>query len=156
MKLLDYVGMAPEPAEKPLRYVIYVRKSSEDAEAQAKSLPDQIAACKEYARAKGLLVVGEPIQESKSAKKSGNRPLFLQMLKDIEKGKYDGILAWHPDRLSRNSLEAGKIVDMVDNDTIKDLKFPTLEFTNDSSGKLLLNIMFAMSKQYSEHLSESV
>jgi DNA invertase Pin-like site-specific DNA recombinase len=156
MKLLDYVGMAPEPAEKPLRYVMYVRKSSEDAEAQAKSLPDQIAACKEYARTKGLLVVGEPIQESKSAKKSGNRPLFLQMLKDIEKGKYDGILAWHPDRLSRNSLEAGKIVDMVDNDTIKDLKFPTLEFTNDSSGKLLLNIMFAMSKQYSEHLSESV
>ena len=156
MKLLDYVGMAPEPAEKPLRYVMYVRKSSEDAEAQAKSLPDQIAACKEYARTKGLLVVGEPIQESKSAKRSGNRPLFLQMLKDIEKGKYDGILAWHPDRLSRNSLEAGKIVDMVDNDTIKDLKFPTLEFTNDSSGKLLLNIMFAMSKQYSEHLSESV
>lgn len=39
---------------------------------------------------------------------------------------------------------------------IKDLKFPTLEFANDSSGKLLLNIMFAMSKQYSEHLSESV
>ena len=142
--------------QKPLRYVLYVRKSSEDAEAQAKSLPDQIADCKEYANNHGLLLVGEPIQESKSAKKSGNRPLFSQMLKDIEKGKYAAILAWHPDRLSRNSLEAGKIVDMVDNDTIKDLKFPTLEFTNDSSGKLLLNIMFAMSKQYSEHLSESV
>ena len=39
---------------------------------------------------------GEPIQESKSTKKSGNRPLFSQMLKDIEKGKYDAILAWHP------------------------------------------------------------
>ena len=49
-------------------------------------------------------MVSEPIQESKSAKKSGNRPLFLQMIKDIEKGKYDGILAWHPDRLSPNSI----------------------------------------------------
>ena len=78
------------------------------------------------------------------------------MLKDIEAGKYDGILAWHPDHLARNLLEAGIIVDMVDSGKIKDLKFPTLEFTNDSSGKLLLNIMFAMSKQYSEHLSESV
>ena len=135
---------------------MYVRKSSEDAEAQAKSLPDQIAACREYARAKGLLVVGDPIQESKSAKKSGNRPLFSQMLRDLEKGVYDGILAWHPDRLSRNSLEAGMVVDMVDNDVIKDLKFPTFEFTNDSSGKLTLNMMFALSKQYSEHLSESV
>lgn len=44
-------------------------------------------------------------------------------------------------------------MDMVDNDTIKDLKFPTLEFTNDSSGKLLLNIMFAISKQYSQRIT---
>lgn len=142
--------------QKPLRYVLYVRKSSEDAEAQAKSLPDQIADCKEYANNHGLLLVGEPIQESKSAKKSGNRPLFSQMLKDIEKGKYDAILAWHPDRLSRNSLEAGMVVDMVDNGIIKDLRFPTFEFHNDSSGKLTLNMLFALSKQYSEHLSESV
>ena len=133
-----------------------MRKSSEDAEAQAKSLPDQIADCKEYANNHGLLLVGEPIQESKSAKKSGNRPLFSQMLKDIEKGKYDAILAWHPDRLSRNSLEAGMVVDMVDNGVIKDLRFPTFEFHNDSSGKLTLNMLFALSKQYSEHLSESV
>ena len=135
---------------------MYVRKSSEDAEAQAKSLPDQIADCIEYANNHGLLLVGEPIQEFKSAKKSGNRPLFSQMLKDIEKGKYDAILAWHPDRLSRNSLEAGMVVDMVDNGVIKDLRFPTFEFHNDSSGKLTLNMLFALSKQYSEHLSESV
>ena len=45
---------------------------------------------------------------------------------------------------------------MVVSDKLKDLTFPTLEFTNDSNGKLLLNIVFAMSKQYSEHLSESV
>lgn len=63
-------------SKKPLRYVIYARKSSEDVEAQAKSLPDQIADCEEYALRHNLKVVGKPIQESKSAKKSGNRPLF--------------------------------------------------------------------------------
>lgn len=125
--------------QKPLRYVLYVRKSSEDAEAQAKSLPDQIADCKEYANNHGLLLVGEPIQESKSAKKSGNRPLFSQMLKDIEKGKYDAILAWHPDRLSRNSLEAGMVVDMVDNGVIKDLRFPTFKFI--TNFPLILNLL---------------
>lgn len=138
-----------------LRYVLYARKSSEDAGAQAKSLPDQINDCLDYAENKGIVVI-ETLRESRSAKVSGRRPVFAKMLKDLEAGKYDGILAWHPDRLARNSLEAGMIVDMVDNGKIKDLKFPTLEFTNDSSGKLLLNIMFAMSKQYSEHLSESV
>ena len=141
--------------QPPLRYVLYARKSSEDVGSQAKSLPDQIADCLKYAEDKGIVVVNT-LKESHSAKISGKRPVFTQMLKDIEAGKYDGILAWHPDRLARNSLEAGMIVDMVDSDKIKDLKFPTLEFTNDSSGKLLLNIMFAMSKQYSEHLSESV
>lgn len=129
-----------KPDEKPLRYVCYVRKSSEDAEAQAKSLPDQIADCRKYAKDNDLKIIEPIIQESKSAKKSGNRPLFTQMIKDIERGKYDSILAWHPDRLARNSLEAGMIVDMLDDGVIKDLKFPTLAFSNDSSGKLLLNI----------------
>lgn len=144
------------PSDEPLlRYVLCARKSSEDVGAQAKSLLDQIQACVEYAENNGLKVV-EILKESHSAKISRRRPIFSQMLKDIEAGKYDGILTWHPDRLARNSLEAGMIVDMVDNGVIKDLKFPTLAFTNDSSSKLLLNIMFAMSKQYSEHLSESV
>lgn len=48
------------------------------------------------------------------------------------------------------------IIDMLDNDIIKDLKFPTCQFENNSSGKLLLNILFAISKEYSEHLSEVV
>ncbi|MBQ6396234.1 recombinase family protein [Candidatus Saccharibacteria bacterium] len=156
MKSKPIAELKKENGEKPfLRYVLYARKSSEDVGSQAKSLPDQIKDCLDYAENKGIVVV-ETLKESHSAKISGRRPVFSQMLKNLEAGKYDGILAWHPDRLARNSLEAGMIVDMVDSGKIKDLKFPTLEFTNDSSGKLLLNIMFAMSKQYSEHLSESV
>lgn len=109
------------------RSVMYsmLENSSEDVGAQAKSLPDQIKDCLNYAESKGIVVV-EALKESHSAKISGRRPIFTKILKD---------------------LEAGTIVDMVDNGKIKDLKFSTLEFTNDSSGKLLLNIMFAMSKQ---------
>ena len=44
---------------------------------------------------------------------------------------------------------------MVGKGVIKDLKFPMLSFTNNSNAKLLLNIVFTMYKQYSEHLSES-
>lgn len=94
--------------------------------------------------------------ESRIPQKPGRRPVFSKMLKDLESGKYDGILAWHPDWLAHNSLEVRMVLDMVDSDKIKDLKFLTLGFANDSSGKLLLNIMFAMSKQYSEYPSESV
>ena len=138
-----------------LKYVLYARKSSEEESAQEKSLPNQIEDCKRFAEANGLNVV-DIITEQKSAKMSFNRPKFTQMLKDIQKGKYDAILTWHPDRLARNSLESGMLIDMIDNGIIKDIKMPTTAFENNASGKLLLNILFAISKQYSEHLSESV
>lgn len=104
----------------------------------------------------GLLAVGKPIEESVCAWTSDNRPKFNQMLQDIADGKYDGIIGYHPDRLSRNMLESGLVMDMLDSDIIKDLKFPTLHFSNDSSGKLLLNILFAMAKNYTDHQSEVV
>lgn len=142
--------------DKPLRYVLYARKSSEGEDAQAQSLPDQIKYCKEYAKREDLTIVGKPIEESASAWTSNNRPKFNQILADISAGEYDGILSWHPDRLSRNMLESGMLMDMLDNGTIKDLKFPTVQFTNNAAGKLLLNILFAMSKNYTDSQSENV
>ena len=108
-----------------------------------------------FAEHNGLNVVAK-LRESGSAKTSNNRPIFNKMLEDIKAGKFDGILAWHPDRLARNMLESGKIIDLLDNGIICDLKFPMVAFTSDASGKMLLGMMFVMSKQYSEHLSESV
>ena len=140
---------------KKLRYVLYARKSSEDETSQEKSIPDQIKYCKEMAKREGI-IIRQIFQESKSARKSHNRPKFNEMIKEINKGTFDAIIAYHPDRLARNSLDSGMIIDMLDNDIIKDLKFPTCQFENNSSGKLLLNILFAMSKEYSEHLSEVV
>ena len=143
-------------SDKPIRYVLYARKSSEGEDAQSQSLPDQIKYCREYASREGLLIVGRPIEESASAWTSNNRPKFNQILADIANGEYDGILSWHPDRLSRNMLESGMLMDMLDSGTIKDLKFPTVQFTNNAAGKLLLNILFAMSKNYTDSQSENV
>jgi DNA invertase Pin-like site-specific DNA recombinase len=142
--------------EKPLRYVLYARKSSEGEDAQAQSVPDQIRHCQDYAKREGLIVVGEPVEENASAWTSNNRKQFTQILADITAGKYDGILSWHPDRLSRNMLESGMIMDMLDGGIIKDLKFPTVQFTNNAAGKLLLNILFAMSKNYTDSQSENI
>lgn len=155
-KIIQRPTQSPSELEKPLRYVLYARKSSEGDDAQAQSVPDQIKYCLEYANREGLIITGKPIEENKSAWTSNNRDKFTQILSDIEAGKYDGILSWHPDRLSRNMLESGKIMDMLDSGIIKDLKFPTVQFTNNASGKLLLNILFAMSKNYTDSQSENV
>ncbi len=79
------------------------------------------------------------------------------MLKELESsGKYDAILSFAPDRLSRNMLDGGRIINMLDDGEIKDLQFPTHHFTNDPSGKLTLGIMFSISKHFSDDLSRKV
>ena len=140
-----------------LRYVIYARKSTKGEERQERSIQNQISDCmKREVIPNELKVIGKPIKEEESAKEPDIRPKFRDMLEDIKSGKIDGIIAWHPDRLSRNMKEAGEIIDLLDKGVLKDLRFATSTFENSPTGKMLLGISFVLSKQYSEHLSESV
>ncbi|MFA4930402.1 MAG: recombinase family protein [Patescibacteria group bacterium] len=138
-----------------LRFVMYTRKSTKDEKRQAKSIPDQITECKQTAERLNLNITAI-VKEKESAKEPNIRPKFRQMLNDIKAGKYDAVLAWHPDRLSRNMMEAGEIIDMLDKNLIKSLKFASFEYTNDASGKMLLGIAFVLSKQYTDKLSKDV
>ena len=140
---------------KKLRYVLYARKSTEDEDRQVRSIPDQIRDCEKLAEAKGLHIVAK-LEETKSAKVSKQRKIFDQMIADIEAGKYDAILSWAPDRLCRNLLEGGKLIDLVDEGKLQDLRFPTFHFTNDASGKLTLGVLFSISKHFSDDLSRKV
>jgi DNA invertase Pin-like site-specific DNA recombinase len=139
-----------------LKYVLYARKSTDDPQRQVRSINDQIAECRRLAEQLHLRLIEPPLTEKKSAKKPGKRPVFRQMLNDIKRGKYDGIIAWHPDRLARNMKEGGEIIDMIDEDIIKDMKFVMHHFTKDANGKMLLGMAFVLSKQYSDNLSQNV
>lgn len=144
------------PKEKR-RYVVYLRKSTDDETKQVRSLEDQEVECRALARQMGVIIREEDIiKESASAKKSGNRPLFDQMILGFKTGKYQGLLAWSPDRLSRNMKEAGEIIEMLDSGEIQDLQFKTYAFDNSPNGKMMLGILFATSKQYSDKLSVDV
>lgn len=78
------------------------------------------------------------------------------MLLLIEKGKADCILAWHPDRLARNSIDGGKIIYLIDKGKIRSLKFPVFWFDATPQGKFMLSIAFGQSKYYIDNLSENV
>src|SRR3989338_5430263 len=139
-----------------LKYALYVRKSTDDPERQVRSVDDQIAESKGLAKRLGLHIIEPHIVETKSAKKPNQRPKFRKMLHDIQNGVFDAILAWNPDRLARNMREGGEIIDMIDEEEIKDLKFVTHHFTKDANGKMLLGMSFVLSKQYSDDLSQKV
>jgi DNA invertase Pin-like site-specific DNA recombinase len=139
-----------------VRYALYARKSTTSEDRQASSIEDQIKECMDVVVIPNGLNVVEVYQESVSAKYPDARERFSDMIRDIQMGRIDGVIAWHPDRLSRNMKDAGAIIDLVDRHAIRDLKFKTFTFENTPAGKMLLGITFVMAKQYSEHLSESV
>jgi len=135
------------------RFFLYIRKSTDEDDRQILSLEAQETELLEFAEKEKLSVV-DIFRESQTAKDPG-RPIFNQMLNKIEQGEAEGILAWHPDRLARNSVDGGKIIFLVDSEKIRFLKFPTFWFEATPQGKFMLNIAFGQSKYFVDNLSEN-
>ena|ERR1019366_1444550 len=134
-------------------FFLYARKSTDVEDKQVMSIDAQLHELREFAAREQANIVAELI-EKRSAKTPG-RPIFNDMLARIEAGEADGILAWHPDRLARNSIDGGQIIYLLDTGKIKTLKFPTFRFESDPQGKFMLSIMFGQSKYYVDNLSEN-
>jgi len=135
------------------KFFLYARKSTDVEDKQVRSIEDQIAELRAFAEKESLEIVDVFI-EKQSAKVPG-RPIFDEMMKRIEKGEANGILAWHPDRLARNSVDGGKIIYLIDCGRITALKFPQFWFEPTPQGKFMLNIAFGQSKYYVDSLSEN-
>lgn len=139
---------------RPPRYFVYCRKSSEAEDRQVQSIESQRTELQRILDDQGLDVVGV-FEEAQSAKQPG-RPLFTDMMRRLEAGEANGIVAWAPDRLARNSIDGGRLIYLLDTGALRDLKFATYTFENNSQGKFMLQIMFGQSKYYSDALSDMV
>lgn len=138
---------------KKLRYVAYLRKSTEDEERQV--LSKEAQRDKIIERFNDLDIV-DFLDESKSAFDPGKRHVFETILNMLDSGQVDGIVAWHPDRLSRNAIDAAAISHRITRGIIKDLKFASFSFDNSPEGVMMLQMTMSQSQYFSSKLSKDV
>ncbi len=129
----------------PPRYCLYARKSSEDDERQALSIDSQVKEMLEQAERDGLNIA-EVRKESHSAKNSGSRPEFNRLIDDIRQKKFDGILTWAADRISRNAGDLGTVVDLMDQGLLQEIRTSGPRFTNSPSDKFMLMMLCSQAK----------
>ncbi|TAL50377.1 recombinase family protein [Patescibacteria group bacterium] len=138
-----------------VKYCLYARKSSESAERQVLSIDSQTKEMLQIAERDGLNVV-EIKRESHSAKATGERPVFNELLKDVREGKFNGILTWAPDRLSRNAGDLGAVVDLIDQGLLVEIRTHGQSFSNNPNEKYLLMILGSTAKLENDHRGENV
>jgi len=109
------------------------------------SINSQVKEMGDLAKKEGLNIINT-YKESHSAKMSSSRPVFIQLLNDIRNGKFNGILTWAPDRLSRNAGDLGMLVDLMDQGKLLQIRTFSQIFSNTPNEKFLLMILCSQAK----------
>ena len=109
------------------------------------SIDSQIKEMLQLAEKEGLNVV-EIKRESHSAKETGQRPIFNEIIEEIRQDKYNALLTWAPDRIARNAGDLGKVVDLMDAGILKEIRTYGQRFSNNPNEKFLLMILGSQAK----------
>ena len=136
-----------------IKYFAYVRKSTEGEERQALSIESQKDSVRKVFPDLDIVDI---LEEKHSAFKPYNRPVFEDMTRRIKLGEASGIIAWHPDRLSRNEIDASTITYLVRTGIIDDLKFGSYNFDNSPEGIMMLQLALSQSQYFSSKLGKDV
>lgn len=135
------------------RAAIYARFSS--AKQDEASIDAQVRACREYAEAHGLTVVRVYADEAISGRgsKTQKRKEYNKMLRDVEDGKYDIILAHKYDRIARDLYEHATLDKRLSEHNCT-LIATAQDFGSSNEALLMKAVSWVMSEIYSHNLAD--
>jgi len=97
-----------------MRSALYARVSTlAQGEEEKASIPEQIARIEEHCQGKGYEIIDRYVDIGYSGSKS-KRPEFQRMLEDARQGKFEVIVAWKADRLSRGMYPAAALMEVIE------------------------------------------
>ncbi len=141
-----------ENSEK-IKYLMYLRKSTDSEDRQIQSIEDQRKELEKYAKLLNLEVVGF-YEENKSAKAPG-RIEFNKMLEEIKRGGANGILCWKINRLSRNPIDGGEIQWLLQESSLRSIQTPSREYRT-GDNVMMMSVELGMANQFVLDLSKDV
>lgn len=104
--------MSAEPIPTPIRAGVYCRISRDRTGRQA-GVTRQEADCRDLAARLGWDVADVYVDNDVSAYSGKKRPAYERLKADLEAGRIQAVVAWHPDRLYRRAKELEAVVDLV-------------------------------------------
>jgi site-specific DNA recombinase len=137
-----------------MKYIAYCRKSTEAEDRRVLSIDSQESELQRIAE-RDEFQITKLFKESKSAKMSG-RPIFGELLQYIQKHGDCILLVWKPDRIARNMVDGGLIIELMDKGFIKEIRTPEKSFHNTSDDKFMMTLDFGIAKKYVDDLSVNV
>ena len=107
---------------------VYLRRSQDREDRQQLSIPKQDRQVKQIVTDNKFTPIYLP-PEDWSAKSPG-RPIFNDMVKRIVNGEARYIAVWHISRLSRNPIDGGQIIYLLDTGKLLAIYTPTRVYHN--------------------------
>ena len=139
-----------------MRAALYARVSTEEQAKEGFSIPAQIAKLRAWATIKDIVEYDIFVDEGYSGKNL-RRPDVQKMLEGCRQGKYDILLIWRLDRLSRSLRDTVVLVedDLIANGVSLVSTTESID-TSSPSGRLMLNILAAFAQNEREATVERV
>lgn len=133
---------------------VYLRRSQDRDDRQALSIEKQDRQVRTIVKDNDFIPIQLP-PEDKTAKVPG-RPIFNDMIERIENGEARHIVVWALSRLSRNSIDAGRVIYLLDRGLLLGIHTPTRSYRNTPDDKAFLAIELAFAKKNNDDLSVQV
>ncbi|WP_420346172.1 recombinase family protein [Pelagibius sp.] len=142
------------------RCAVYTRKSSEEGLDQAfNSLDAQREACEAYIKSQageGWKLVRTPYDDGGISGGTLERPALQQLLDDIRARRFDTVVVYKVDRLTRSLADFARIVEVFDAHAVSFVSVTQQFNTTTSMGRLTLNMLLSFAQFEREVTGERI
>ncbi|MBU8730773.1 recombinase family protein [Cytobacillus oceanisediminis] len=129
-----------------LKAVIYARVSTEEQAKEGYSIKAQKQLLRDYATHRNFEIVGEYIDEGRSAKSIDGRPEMQRLLKDAKEKKFNSVIIYKLDRLARKTKDSLEIAETLERYNVQLMSYSENIDTTTPGGKMFFTVLSSVAE----------